>query len=67
MSNFSETEFEIWAYVGRLAILKTAQPILFLATFRASFLSFFGLKYCSTRTKKLHPLKVQNSIFFFKI
>ena len=66
MCNFSETEFEIWAYLGRLAILKTAQPNLFLATFLASLLCFLGQKYYSIPTKKLQSLKVENPIFSSK-
>ena len=44
VSHFYGTEFDMWAgfglVLGRLAVLKTAEPKLLLATFESNFLMF---------------------------
>ena len=60
MSLFYGTGFGL--VFGRLAILKTAQPKLLLAIFEGRF--FYGQKYSSVRSKKLHEVNLRKLYIF---
>ena len=51
-----EQNLRLGLVLGRLAVLKTAEPNLLLVTFEGSF---------CVRTKKLHIIKLENTFFFF--